>query len=253
MSDNRPGFTLIELLVVIAIIALLVTLLVPALQEAKRHAKVVICTTNLRASAVGLTAYAADDDKNEYPQHTSYINIVWMGGAGYPSDRHTWLDNFLDLACGGNGEILWCPLDQYLRPGKGYYGVKYHDTFIDPRYGDIFHYNTGWQFYLIGWIRTAAWTAGGDWSHSGNRDPEGRPPMRTGSSVDMILADTIMSDGSYIDNHADDSEDYRTYRENSAAYSDCHVETHFNEYTASYPYPHWEEHYVKSYETFWLY
>ena len=116
---KRLGFTLIELLVVIAIIALLVTLLVPALEEAKRRARVTICTTNLRAYATGLTAYAAEDDKNEYPQNTGFHpGLPWLAGSNYNyPPAHEWLDLYLAVVCGGNGDILWCPLDRDQRPG----------------------------------------------------------------------------------------------------------------------------------------
>lgn len=60
------GFTLIELLVVISIIALLIALLLPALSSARYVARTMVCTTNLRQVAVGVTAYAVDNN-NMYP------------------------------------------------------------------------------------------------------------------------------------------------------------------------------------------
>ena len=48
MKDKPKGFTLIKLLVVIAILALLLSILAPMLQRARRHAKAVACQGNLR-------------------------------------------------------------------------------------------------------------------------------------------------------------------------------------------------------------
>ena len=56
----RSGFTLIELLVVISIIALLVSILLPALGKARDQAKSVICSTNLRNPLIALRMYADD-------------------------------------------------------------------------------------------------------------------------------------------------------------------------------------------------
>jgi prepilin-type N-terminal cleavage/methylation domain-containing protein len=60
----RIGFTLIELLVVIAIISLLVSILLPSLQQAKELARRTACLANLRSLGTGMIFYA--DDYNEW-------------------------------------------------------------------------------------------------------------------------------------------------------------------------------------------
>ena len=62
MASNRPAFTLIELLVVIAIIAVLASLLVPAVNGALEQGRSSSCTQNLRSLGSAMDLYASDRD-----------------------------------------------------------------------------------------------------------------------------------------------------------------------------------------------
>jgi len=71
--QRRPfaGFTLIELLVVISIIALLISILLPALRNARTAARMMVCQSNLRQLAAVAPIYANDHD-GWLPQSVSY-------------------------------------------------------------------------------------------------------------------------------------------------------------------------------------
>ena len=73
--SKRKGFTLIELLVVIAIIALLMSILMPALSRVKKQARKVVCQGNLKQWALIWKMYCDDNDgywlSGEYQGTTS--------------------------------------------------------------------------------------------------------------------------------------------------------------------------------------
>ena len=63
---KKTKFTLIELLVVIAIIAILASMLLPALQQARERGRATSCLSNMKSLYFGLSAYA-DNNKEYFP------------------------------------------------------------------------------------------------------------------------------------------------------------------------------------------
>ncbi len=63
---RRTGFTLIELLVVIAIIALLISILLPALGSARKRARALISQNNLRQHGIASASYAAENNDRAF-------------------------------------------------------------------------------------------------------------------------------------------------------------------------------------------
>jgi prepilin-type N-terminal cleavage/methylation domain-containing protein len=89
-SALSAGFTLIELLVVISIIALLLSILMPALTKAKDAARAIVCQSNLKQSGVAFMMYAVENKESfgeswiypEQPERPGYQGLFWPNEIG---------------------------------------------------------------------------------------------------------------------------------------------------------------------------
>ncbi|MHC4271257.1 MAG: type II secretion system protein, partial [Planctomycetota bacterium] len=101
MGVRRKGFTLIELLVVIAIIALLMSILMPALRNVRNQAKNSMCLQRLQQWAVMFNMYAGENDGQLMDMNR--INGVVM--------HHGWTNRMYPYA--KTFEIYLCPSAVY--------------------------------------------------------------------------------------------------------------------------------------------
>ena len=111
-TRGSRGFTLIELLVVVGIVALLIAMLLPALNKAREQAKRVQCGSNMRQVYIGAMNYA-NLYKGAFPGHVhwdlhdhynSYYTTPWSGG------MHEEMGKFID------GRLYRCPSDENAQP-----------------------------------------------------------------------------------------------------------------------------------------
>ncbi|MBC7783061.1 MAG: prepilin-type N-terminal cleavage/methylation domain-containing protein [Burkholderiales bacterium] len=82
MKNRKQGFTLVELLVVIGIIALLISILLPALGKARASALKIKCAANLRSIGQSIVLYANGND-GKVPMHS---NPATADGSAWPWD-----------------------------------------------------------------------------------------------------------------------------------------------------------------------
>lgn len=97
MGFNKKAFTLVELLVVIAIIAVIVAILLPALQWARELTQVAVCGEHLHQNYLSVNCYA-NDNKGLWPKTTLFEHTdnfygdahYYLWQAGYMTNPKSW-------------------------------------------------------------------------------------------------------------------------------------------------------------------
>jgi prepilin-type processing-associated H-X9-DG protein/prepilin-type N-terminal cleavage/methylation domain-containing protein len=92
---QRPAFTLVELLIVIGIIALLISILLPAMSQARHSARTVICASNLRQIGLGLQLYVNENEGFFPGPNTSGLGLYrggqYSGDSSSPTQDWDWV------------------------------------------------------------------------------------------------------------------------------------------------------------------